>query len=378
MLENQQLGFGSLWHLGPYNRKKATQRLISDLVSYRDSRQWHFRFGRQTLRESVMARIYLSSTYRDLKSEREAVYRVLRAMGHEAYGMEDSVATDQRPLDKVLADVVSSDLYVGIFAWWYGYIPEENNPNRLSITELEFRQARESNIPCLIFLLHEDAPWPAKYIERSSPGYERIVELREELLREYLVSFFATKDELAAQVSVSVQNWQHDAIRDIAGTTISPSGETIPQPSTRNRVFVSYSHRDARWLSRLHVHLRVIERLGTIDLWSDTKITPGANWVDEIESALNGARAAVLLLSADFLASEFIMSNELPPLLAAKEETGLVIIPVIVSACRFQAIKELAQLKAINDPKKPLNVLSKGRQEQILDTVTEMVLGTFS
>jgi hypothetical protein len=64
-----------------------------------------------------MPRIYISSTYSDLKDAREAVYGVLRKMGHDAIAVEDYVATDQRPLDKCLADVDSCDIYVGVFAW---------------------------------------------------------------------------------------------------------------------------------------------------------------------------------------------------------------------------------------------------------------------
>ena len=52
-----------------------------------------------------MARIYISSTYGDLKEHREKAYRVLRQLGHDAVAMEDYVATDQRPLGRCLADV---------------------------------------------------------------------------------------------------------------------------------------------------------------------------------------------------------------------------------------------------------------------------------
>jgi hypothetical protein len=70
-----------------------------------------------------VARIYVSSTYGDLHVHREGVYRVLRQLGHDVVAMEDYVAADQRPLDKCLADVAACDLYLGIFAHRYGYIP---------------------------------------------------------------------------------------------------------------------------------------------------------------------------------------------------------------------------------------------------------------
>ena len=67
-------------------------------------------------RRGDMARIYISSTYGDLKEHREKAYRVLRQLGHDAVAMEDYVATDQRPLAKCLADVAACDVYVGVFA----------------------------------------------------------------------------------------------------------------------------------------------------------------------------------------------------------------------------------------------------------------------
>ncbi|ACK71015.1 putative signal transduction protein with NACHT domain [Gloeothece citriformis PCC 7424] len=84
-----------------------------------------------------MAKVYISSTYGDLKEYREAVYKTLRRMGHDAFAMEDYVATGTYPpLDKCLKDVRECDWYVGLFALRYGYIPTENNPQNKSITEL--------------------------------------------------------------------------------------------------------------------------------------------------------------------------------------------------------------------------------------------------
>jgi len=68
-----------------------------------------------------MAKIYISSTYRDLEAYRRAVSDILRQAGHTVIGMEDYPAADERPLDKCRKDVADCDIYVGVFAWYYGY-----------------------------------------------------------------------------------------------------------------------------------------------------------------------------------------------------------------------------------------------------------------
>jgi tetratricopeptide (TPR) repeat protein len=153
-----------------------------------------------------VARIYVSSTYSDLRTHREKVYRVLRELGHDVVAMEDYVAGDQRPLDRCLGDVAASDVYIGIFAYRYGYIPEQDNPGERSITELEYRHAGTHGKPRLIFLLEENAAWPVGQTDMftGEGGHgARIRALRQELSRDRLSSFFSTADELAQEVSVA-------------------------------------------------------------------------------------------------------------------------------------------------------------------------------
>ena len=158
-----------------------------------------------------MTKIYLSSTYSDLIEYRDAVYKVLRGMGYDAVAMEDYRATDERPLNKCLADVAACDLYIGIFAWRYGYIPTEDNPNCKSVTELEYRKACETDKECLIFLLDKTSAWPPTLMDAvtgEGKHGENINALRQELQKSKLVSFFKTPQELASLASQAVANWQ--------------------------------------------------------------------------------------------------------------------------------------------------------------------------
>lgn len=176
-----------------------------------------------------MARIYLSSTYSDLPEYREKVYRVLRELGHDVSAMEDYVAADQRPLDRCLADVAASDLYIGIFAHRYGYVPEQDNPDGRSITELEYRCAEKQGVPRLVFLLDEKTPWPPGQMDVFTGEGDhgaRIRALRAELSRDRLASFFSTADELAKKVSVATSHQlaanagqaDHSTVRDRRAT----------------------------------------------------------------------------------------------------------------------------------------------------------------
>jgi len=146
-----------------------------------------------------------------------------------------------------------------------------------------------------------------------------------------------------------------------------------PQPITTAPIFISYSHRDVRWLKRLQVHLKPLEREGLLALWDDTRLSAGSHWRDEIRDAIASARAAVLLVSADFLASDFIATDELPPLLHAAQQRGVRILPLIVSPSLFEQIPSLARFQSINPPSAPLNKLTKAKQEGfLLDLATKL------
>lgn len=157
-----------------------------------------------------MAKIYISSTYNDLKSFRRKVYDALRKIGHDVIAMEDYVASDNRPAEKCLLDVAGCDLYIGIFAWRYGYIPADDNPDKLSITEMEYQEAGKHKKDRLIFLTDDQAAWIPTYMDSFTGEGEqglRIRTLRDSLKSKTTISFFKTDDELSSLVSASVYNW---------------------------------------------------------------------------------------------------------------------------------------------------------------------------
>src|SRR5215472_10517542 len=93
----------------------------------------------------VMAKVYVSSTILDLKQERQAVVDWLRAARHQA--VDSYLPNSETVRDSCLDDVDACDLYVLILGHRYGFQPPDNNPEGLSITQLEFRQAGRSGKP---------------------------------------------------------------------------------------------------------------------------------------------------------------------------------------------------------------------------------------
>ncbi len=145
-----------------------------------------------------------------------------------------------------------------------------------------------------------------------------------------------------------------------------------PKPAGK-KVFLSYSHRDTEYLDRLMVHLKPLQKQGLVDVWVDTRLTAGDKWKREIDKSLKSARAAILLVSADFLASDFIVENELPPLLRAADAKGTLIIPVLLKPCRFARDSNLNAFQCINSPDQPLSLMPADERELVYDTIAQRV-----
>ena len=144
-----------------------------------------------------------------------------------------------------------------------------------------------------------------------------------------------------------------------------------PSKKEARKAFVCYCHSDRAYLDRLMVHLKPLAKSGDLDIWVDTRLKTGDKWKETIESAIGSARIAILLISADFLASDFIVNHELPPLLAKAQVNGTRIVPILVSPSRFTREASLNVYQAINSPSVPLSLMKYDEREVVYDKVAQ-------
>jgi tetratricopeptide (TPR) repeat protein len=123
----------------------------------------------------------------------------------------------------------------------------------------------------------------------------------------------------------------------------------LPPPvRAMKNVFISYSHKDEVWKNRLLPHLHALEQAGVeMKVWHDRKIDGGDKWYPEIQEAMDNAAVAVLLISADFLSSDFCVKEEVPYLIQRQEKHGMLLIPVLVRKCPWKAHRWLADRQMI-------------------------------
>lgn len=133
----------------------------------------------------------------------------------------------------------------------------------------------------------------------------------------------------------------------------------------KNKIFISYSHQDKKYLERLLTHIKVLKRWNNnYEVWSDKNIRAGDNWKLEIEKALDETSIALLLVSTDFLASDFVMNDELPKILQRSRDEGTLVIPIILSHCMFEE-SNLSLFQAANNPQEPLSNLSDAEVDKV-------------
>jgi hypothetical protein len=136
----------------------------------------------------------------------------------------------------------------------------------------------------------------------------------------------------------------------------SPSDTTPKVTSSPNlvkKVFISYSHQDEPAMQELDRFLGPLERAGKISIWTDRKILPGQNWRVEIMRELESADVTLLLVSANFLDSDFIHTEEIPRAFKRMNEHGKPVVPIILNFCLWD-ITPIGELQAVPTDGRPI------------------------
>jgi internalin A len=118
-------------------------------------------------------------------------------------------------------------------------------------------------------------------------------------------------------------------------------------------VVFSYLHQDEELRDKLATHLKIIERNGVISSWHDRKILPGDEWKKAIDTNFQRADLILLLVSADFIASDYCYDTEMTGALARRDKGEVEVIPIIVRPCDWQ-IAQFSKLQSLPKNGKPV------------------------
>lgn len=164
--------------------------------------------------------VMVSSTYNDLTEHREAVCDALLRLGFFPVGMEyDSAKAGKDIIASSLEMVARARAYVGILSHRYGGVPHDaaRNPDELSITELEYREALKRGIPAFMFLMSDEHPVKWQDVEPSEAYQAKLKALKADARRRSVCATFSSVEELTSRVLQSMSEFKAQLART-AGT----------------------------------------------------------------------------------------------------------------------------------------------------------------
>ena len=140
-------------------------------------------------------------------------------------------------------------------------------------------------------------------------------------------------------------------------------------------IFCCYAHGDQLLLNKLKAHLTPLQRQGLITIWADTNIGAGAEWESEIKKHLNSAQIILLLVSPDFMSSEYCYSIEMKRAIERHECGEARVIPVILRPVYWQQAP-FGKLQALPQSAKPITDPGWHDIDRALYNVTEAIYKT--
>ena len=123
---------------------------------------------------------------------------------------------------------------------------------------------------------------------------------------------------------------------------------------TQGTVFIAYNPADEAEKEDLVTHLGVLQRQGLIETWTDDQIKPGADKAMEMEEAINQAKVTVLLITPNFLSSDFVSGEEMKRILERRQTQAMILYPIIARPCAWKRVPWLARLRVRPRHEKPV------------------------
>jgi formylglycine-generating enzyme required for sulfatase activity len=271
--------------------------------------------------------VYVSSTFIDLEGHRAALKTALEKARYDVECMEKYTAFDQRPLDRCLADVSATDVYVLLIAHRYGYRPLENNPQRHSITQLEYEQASRHNKPRLVFTVDRKQLWLPDWIDSGDDAAD-LAAFRAEVETTHGVSRFTTPDQLASQVLQALQ-----ALRPPSMESASPQARSYTPADLQRWVDRHQAQLSESFLGLPSVQARQVHVPLDVCLTpAGAAVTEGPRLLrpEDLESLLAAAGSHVLLLSGDGGAGKTSLAFAIARWWLEGKPGGVVRLPVLI------------------------------------------------
>ncbi len=167
-------------------------------------------------------KVFISSTYNDLIDYRRAAHDALEQLGLHVIWMEAFGARPEESTRACLKEIEECDLFVGIYAHRYGYIPAGAD---VSITEQEYDHAKKLGKPIFGFIVDENHPWPPKFIEHAQQA--KLDAFLSKVKRQP-VEFFTTPDNLAHNIATSVGRYLSERAPNLQSSIKNRKSSTLP------------------------------------------------------------------------------------------------------------------------------------------------------
>lgn len=148
--------------------------------------------------EGPKYQIFVSSTYEDLKDERDTVMKAVLEIGHIPVGMELFSAGNEEQWELIKRNIDDCDYYVIVIAHRYG-----SKDGAVSYTEKEYEYAVSKNVPVLGFIIDNSAEWPAARMDTAPEDREALSAFKDRVKRK-IVQFWKNRDELHGKVAIAL------------------------------------------------------------------------------------------------------------------------------------------------------------------------------